>query len=586
MLRRALTHRRRSAVSGVPPGLLLTFALVVVLAASPSRAQEAPAAAAEEPGSGVFFETVDVDVVNVEVYVTDKDGNPVPGLPREAFEVREDGRPVEVTNFYAVANGRPAEAATAPSAATAAAAPQAVVAPAPGEPALPEDQRLSLVVYLDDFNLEPANRAWVIEVLRRYLHRQVGRGDRAMLISYDHQLHVRQPFTDDYELLDHALDEIGMLTAGGAARAADRHRALSDIDRARGYNEALSIARERARVIRQETGETLRGAKDLVEALGGVPGRKALLYVCDGLPMVAADDLFTAVAERFGNVSTLLESQRYDLRPRYQELAALANTSGVTLYTLDARGLDTDSSVSAAEPGMSSERGRFSVEAQRNMNLQAPLQELAQATGGIALLNTNALDKGLARLSSDLSTYYSLGYRSVHHADGRYHTIDVRVDRPGVVVRHREGYRGRSLDARMTQATVAALNFGSASNPLDARLDVERTVRQGDGLYEVDLLVRIPIARLTLVPQDGVYRGRVRLWLGVMDGKGDLSPVLEQKPLDLAVPAADLDQARGAYYTYELPLRTRPGPQRLAVALVDELSATSAVVLHGFHVGG
>ena len=54
-----------------------------------------------------FFETVDVNVVNVEVYVTDKKGEPITGLKAEDFEILEDKREVEITNFYATREGRP-----------------------------------------------------------------------------------------------------------------------------------------------------------------------------------------------------------------------------------------------------------------------------------------------------------------------------------------------------------------------------------------------------------------------------------------------------------------------------------------------
>ena len=60
-----------------------------------------PWAAAQEAPSTDFYETVEVNVVNVEVYVTDKKGNPVTGLTRDDFEILEDGEPIEISNFYA-----------------------------------------------------------------------------------------------------------------------------------------------------------------------------------------------------------------------------------------------------------------------------------------------------------------------------------------------------------------------------------------------------------------------------------------------------------------------------------------------------
>ena len=51
-------------------------------------------------------ESVEVSVTSVEVIVTDSKGNRVPGLTREDFEVRQDGVPQPITNFYAVSGGK------------------------------------------------------------------------------------------------------------------------------------------------------------------------------------------------------------------------------------------------------------------------------------------------------------------------------------------------------------------------------------------------------------------------------------------------------------------------------------------------
>ena len=65
-----------------------------------------------EPGGGAqdddFFEVVNVNIANIDVWVTDKEGDPVGGLGKDDFVVTRDGRPVEVANFYAVYGDRPA----------------------------------------------------------------------------------------------------------------------------------------------------------------------------------------------------------------------------------------------------------------------------------------------------------------------------------------------------------------------------------------------------------------------------------------------------------------------------------------------
>ena len=76
-----------------PPGMaLLVFGLAAGwLATGPASAQEDTST----PDASVM-EVVDVVLVNVEVWATDRKGNPIQGLSAADFEVFEDGRPVEI----------------------------------------------------------------------------------------------------------------------------------------------------------------------------------------------------------------------------------------------------------------------------------------------------------------------------------------------------------------------------------------------------------------------------------------------------------------------------------------------------------
>ena len=76
----------------------------------------------------------------------------------------------------------------------------------PGLPALdqvetPEDQRLRLVIYIDNFNIHPFNRNRVMRELRVFLTQKLSRGDSVMLVSYDRSLKVRRNFTADPDLI-------------------------------------------------------------------------------------------------------------------------------------------------------------------------------------------------------------------------------------------------------------------------------------------------------------------------------------------------------------------------------------------------
>src|SRR5689334_3253240 len=127
-------------------------ACLLLLSAGSALAQNKPAQ--PEAVDQDLGEIVNVNVVNVDVYVTDKSGKRIQGLTKDDFEIFENGKKVGITNFYAVDGGKAKMIGDEPV--------PAVQAPAkPGPPGaqtaemLPEDQRLRLVVYIDNFNLHP-----------------------------------------------------------------------------------------------------------------------------------------------------------------------------------------------------------------------------------------------------------------------------------------------------------------------------------------------------------------------------------------------------------------------------------------------
>ena len=66
---------------------------------------------------------------------------------------------------------------------------------------------------------------------------------------------------------------------------------------------------------------------------------------------------------------------------------------------------------------------------------------LADETGGFAAVNRNDFDGAFERIVADNSSYYVLGYYSTNdRRDGRFRKIEVRVKRPGLRVRSRNGY--------------------------------------------------------------------------------------------------------------------------------------------------
>src|SRR3954453_15240570 len=85
------------------------WAAVALLAAflAPAAAQQPPAAnqPANQPPPSIFGETIEVRVVNVEVVVTDKQGNRVAGFTPSDFRLKVDGKVVPIEFFNEVRGG-------------------------------------------------------------------------------------------------------------------------------------------------------------------------------------------------------------------------------------------------------------------------------------------------------------------------------------------------------------------------------------------------------------------------------------------------------------------------------------------------
>ncbi len=73
-------------------------------------------------------------------------------------------------------------------------------------------------------------------------------------------------------------------------------------------------------------------------------------------------------------------------------------------------------------------------------NAQEVLYELAVGTGGFVIVNTNDLLGGLQKIAQEQTQYYVLGYTPPASDEGTCHTLRVKVDRGGTVVRSRSGY--------------------------------------------------------------------------------------------------------------------------------------------------
>ena len=448
------------------------------------------------------------------------------------------------------------------------------------EQEVPESQRLHLVVYVDNFNIHPLNRNRVFSRLRSFLHDNVREGDEVMLASYDRSLHIRQPFTADPARVNQELFALENTTGYAVEREAERLDAVREIYEAQTLNKALSRASGFSNNRQFELRESLEGLTEMVDSLAGLPGRKMLLHVSDGLPMVPGQSLYQAVQQRFADISALGEAITRDESRNFMRLIAKANSNRISFYTIDAGGLRTRSGFGAENQAANTPFVvSTAVDSAHTKNLRDTLLLMANRTGGQAIYNTNDVSEGLERFARDFGNYYSLGYRAPSETLGRYHKIEVRLKekRRGWRLRYREGYRDKSPDTKITDAMGSHLMHGYQSNPLGVSLELGQQIPDEDGLVDVAIRVRIPLAKVTLLPRPGRHEGRLSVYLVVADEKGRQSP-RQELPLELRIPDESLEMALTDDVTRVINATMRPGDHRLILAVRDEISEERSVI--------
>jgi len=150
----------------------------------------------QTPGRpGSFREEARVERVIVDAYVTDRYGDPIPGLGPADFRVRVDGRSLELES----AEWIPADLPELPigEALSAAPADRPISIAAPGR----------LIVFFFQTDFETSRLVGLVRMglqARRFLEDLLPT-DRVAVVSYDSHLKLRQDFTSDHRRIREAL---------------------------------------------------------------------------------------------------------------------------------------------------------------------------------------------------------------------------------------------------------------------------------------------------------------------------------------------------------------------------------------------
>jgi VWFA-related protein len=538
-------------------------------------ATSAPRVFGQESDS-VFIDRVDVNIVNVEVWVTDEDGRRVRGLEQDDFELLEDGVPVEITNFYATAR----EIAYADSVQTGLEDEESVE----GETSIPPDQRLHLVVLVDNFNSMPANRNRALEDLEPFLEDRLRQGDQVMLVGFDQRIDVVEPFTADREAMRRGLAELQRAGSRKPMREAERRRRIRSIVTAAQLDppdaqSAYGFVRDHVRQEEQELQQTGRAFEVVLRSLAGLPGRKAILYLSDGLPKRPGEGLYAQYGDLFGSLpgggDPFIEALRQDQAPLFNRIAREANSQQVTLYTVDTSGTTGASTRSPEYADLSTgSGGNTSLGAARTLNNQETLLDIADGTGGSSIVNTVNYDGAITDVAQDFDVFYSLGYAARQSDEAGFRRIEVRVKQPGLEVRHRRGYVAKPAEERVADRTLSSLMLDMEKNSLGVAIDFGDAEKKSRRAYHLPILIRVPLSSVTLLPNGDVHEGRLRIFLAVKDENG-VSDMREfEYPISVPAEVASQDQQVG----YTALLEIAPGKPTIAIGVWDEISGTDSFV--------
>ena len=587
------------------PGIAL-LAILLALLVSPFAVFGQDAAAADSASdedatpTASFREVVDVRVVNVNVWVEGRDGEPVEGLGKDAFELKVDGKTTEITNFRSEVQGTLRESI------------QAVGRPGTERPGSGEEdssfvpveelqtdpsRRAHVVIFVDNTRLRHSNRKRAFNAVRDILG-EFDRNDLISVVSLGGSLRFHSEFLLDRDATREILTELEEVAGPPATSEIERRQVFNELARGQSggilarteVNADQMIMRIRAYASEeyQRSITSLRGIDSVVNTLAGAPGRKVLLYVGEGIPTLPGSGMYEELVNRTGdgasssvgfyhvdyNSDYTRAVGNFDLEPVMEQVADRANGAGVVIYAIDSE----ESHSGIIRSALTEQGARTQTLSLVEEIYRAPLEFTTQATGGKLLRSSGRLAEQLTETVRNLDTFYSLGFIQPEGWEpGSEHQIKVDVKGRGMRIRHQESVRVPLVGEPEARAVVAALMYQAGGNPLEIKANPGSEVPRDDGTAALPVLVEMPVKNLTLVPREQSHALSLTLYVSTKDAAGNPGAV-QRIPFHLDIPNDKVEDARAQSAHYSLPVVLRKGDQHVAVGVRDDMSGAFSVV--------
>jgi VWFA-related protein len=405
----------------------IAIASLYVLAGSAGSAgaqepQQSSPPAAQGPTLKVETRNVLVDVV-----VTDKKGKAISGLPKDTFEIAEDGVTQQIVSFEE-------HKAAPPSSLALPNMPSNVFT---NFPTINTSDSVN-VLLLDTLNTDPADQVYVRKQMTEYL-KTVRQGTQVAIFALGSQLKLVRGFTTDYAGLAVALND----QSSGAAPQFSRFFATNSqkdsdaeltsvMQKSQASPEAIAAVRayqreQVAMMAGARTELTLQAFQFLARYLSGIHARKNLIWFAQSFPISFVPDAISRMPkgrDKAQQTSDLLTAGQIAIYP--------VSASGVANYVQNEVGTRHSVNAEIAHAEISS--------------AQIAMETLAKETGGQAFYNTNNLNTAISDAIDNGARYYSLAYSPTNRTlDGKYRRIEVRVPK-GLQLSYRRGYYADSAD--------------------------------------------------------------------------------------------------------------------------------------------
>ena len=456
-------------------------ALVIMLVGS-AVAQHAPAPTFKSRA----------DLVLVPVVVQYKDGQPVSGLPANAFALEDNGFPQALASVDEVTadNSLPA-----PPAELADAVARGVIFT--NQLANPNQPKELIIFALDLINspfveTEQGRKA-MLNFIATHMSptRMMG-----LVVIEPGRVRLLHAFTTSPTVLSSALQKVTAVTTTPASQEPlQAEAALVDAQRRLIESETTSlkqfVAEQEVATIRatmavnaarrnQNIASALESLRQIASWVAGVPGRKVLVWLTGDIPFVTGQ----------GNVALgKLAAEDYE-----RTMKALAQAN-VALYPVDVRGVvpepmfnraylesqklaqDIVLSMDGSPTGIQQRSEALHRGPEQVPDSHAAMNYLANLTGGRAYYNRNDIPRVLDDASADSSHYYMLSYyldRS--RAKPGWHKLKVSVSHEKVTVRARNGFfldkpgqEGSPSVKQQDESTALASPFEYTALPITLR---------------------------------------------------------------------------------------------------------------------